>query len=199
MRTANPDAPAKKKILAIARELMLAKGYNNTSVDEICKKSGVAKGSFFHYFKDKETLAAEALECFVRDTGARMAGCCDGEGDPLQRIYRIIDHTIRMTRSPEFKGCLMGTVLQETSRTHPKLREICGVGMEGAYAFFEKEFKAAKAKHAPKSAVDPRRMAEFYMSVVQGSFLLAKAQGSPKVVENNLKMLKEQIRQAFGA
>lgn len=198
MRTANPESPAKKKILAAARDLMLTKGYNDTSVDEICRKSGVAKGSFFHYFKDKEALAAEALACFVQDTGARMAGCCEGEGDPLRRIYRLIDNTIQMTQSPDFKGCLMGTVLQETARTRPKLREACCAGVEGAYGFFEKEFKAAKAKHAPKSAVDPRRMAEFYMSVVQGSFLLAKAQGSPKIIETNLKMLKEQIQTAFG-
>lgn len=197
MRTANPQSPAKKKIVAAAKELMLTKGYNDTSVDEICKKSGVAKGSFFHYFKDKEAVAADAVQCFVHDTGARMLGCCEGEGDPLHRIYRMIDSTIQSTKSPEFKGCLMGTVLQETSRTHPKLREACCAGVEGAYAFFEKEFKAAKAKHAPKSGIDPRKMAEFYMSVVQGSFLLAKAQGSPKVIENNLKTLKQQIQKAF--
>lgn len=200
MRTANPNAPAKKKILAAARELMLTRGYNDTSVDEICKKSGVAKGSFFHYFKDKEALAADALTCFVRDNGNRMACSCEGEGDPLKRIYRMIDDAIETAKQPEFKGCLMGTLLQETSRTHPKLREACCAGVEGAYAFFEKEFKAAKELYAPKSArIQPRKMAEFYMSVVQGSFLLAKAQGSPKVIESNLKTLKEQIRQAFGA
>jgi TetR/AcrR family transcriptional repressor of nem operon len=198
MRTANPQAPAKKKILAAAREIMLTKGYNDTSVDEICKKSGVAKGSFFHYFKDKEALAAEALSCFIQDTGACMTQCCEGEGDPLKRIYRIIDDTIRSAKSPEFKGCLMGTVLQETARTRPRLREACCNGVEAAYGFLEKEFKAAKAKHALKSSFDPRRMAEFYMSVVQGSFLLAKAQGSPKVIEDNLKTLKEQIRETFG-
>ena len=197
MRTANPDAPAKKKIIAAAKELMLTKGYNDTSVDEICKKSGVAKGSFFHYFKDKEAVASEAVNCFIHDTGSRMLGCCEGEGDPLRRIYRMIDNTIETTQCPEFKGCLMGTLLQETFRTHPKLRDACGAGVEGAYTFLEKTFKAAKAKHAPKSAVDPRKMAEFYLSVVQGSFLLAKAQGSPKVIESNLKTLKQQIQQVF--
>ena len=197
MRTANPDAPAKRKIVAAARELMLAKGYNDTSVDEICKQSGVAKGSFFHYFKDKEAVATAALECFTHEKGAQLAQYGKGESDPLERILKMIDGSIRMSKSPGFKGCLMGTVLQETSRTHPRIREACCAGLERGYGFFEKEFKSAKAMHAPKSEMDPRKMAEFFMSVTQGSFLLAKAQQNPKIIETKLKMLEDYLCHTF--
>ncbi|WP_024615203.1 TetR/AcrR family transcriptional regulator [Clostridium sp. Ade.TY] len=36
-----------------AYELFKNKGINNTSIDEIVKKAGVAKGTFYLYFKDK--------------------------------------------------------------------------------------------------------------------------------------------------
>lgn len=36
-----------------AYELFKEKGINNTSIDEIVKKAGVAKGTFYLYFKDK--------------------------------------------------------------------------------------------------------------------------------------------------
>lgn len=199
MRTANPEAPAKKKIIAAARELMLTKGYGDTSVDEICKKSGVAKGSFFHYFADKEALATEAVHCFVRDTGSGMASCCEGESDPLKRILKMIDGGIKMSQSPDFKGCLMGTILQETSRTRPKIREACCEGLERSYHFLAKDYQAAKDKYAPGSDIQPRKMAQYHMSVIQGSFLLAKAQGDVKLIEANLKMFKDQIRKMFEA
>lgn len=40
-------------ILKSAFNLFLEKGFDNTSIDEITKKSHVAKGTFYLYFKDK--------------------------------------------------------------------------------------------------------------------------------------------------
>ncbi len=36
-----------------AYELFITKGINNTAIDDIVKKAGVAKGTFYLYFKDK--------------------------------------------------------------------------------------------------------------------------------------------------
>jgi len=42
-----------KKIFDAAYELFILKGINNTAISEIVKKAGVAKGTFYLYFKDK--------------------------------------------------------------------------------------------------------------------------------------------------
>jgi TetR/AcrR family fatty acid metabolism transcriptional regulator len=40
----------KKKIFAVAKELIVSKGYNNVTVDEICEKCSLSKGAFYvHY------------------------------------------------------------------------------------------------------------------------------------------------------
>lgn len=46
----------KKKIYDTAVRLLSEKGYDNTSIDDICTASGVAKGSFYHYFKKKSDI-----------------------------------------------------------------------------------------------------------------------------------------------
>ena len=46
----------KNEILDAAQELFLTQGYEKTSVDNIIKKVGVAKGTFYYYFKSKEDL-----------------------------------------------------------------------------------------------------------------------------------------------
>ena len=46
----------KNALLNTAFKLFLDKGINNTSVDDITKKSGIAKGTFYLYFKDKYEL-----------------------------------------------------------------------------------------------------------------------------------------------
>ncbi|NBD24961.1 TetR/AcrR family transcriptional regulator [Paenibacillus glycinis] len=46
----------KKKIFAVAKELILSKGYNNVTVDEICEKCEISKGTFYIYYKSKEDI-----------------------------------------------------------------------------------------------------------------------------------------------
>lgn len=43
-------------LLTAAFKLFLTKGAENTSIDDIVKKAGVAKGTFYLYFKDKNDL-----------------------------------------------------------------------------------------------------------------------------------------------
>ena len=46
----------KNEILDVAQELFFSKGYKQTSIESIIKKIGVAKGTFYYYFKSKEDL-----------------------------------------------------------------------------------------------------------------------------------------------
>ncbi|AHF79492.1 TetR/AcrR family transcriptional regulator [Thermococcus paralvinellae] len=46
----------RERILKAARELFAEKGYDKTTVDEIVERAGVAKGTFYNYFRSKEEL-----------------------------------------------------------------------------------------------------------------------------------------------
>ena len=60
--------------------LMLGRGLENVTVDEIAKFAGVAKGSFYRYFQDKEELVGSVLEPLRKqlqesfDEGSRLIG-----------------------------------------------------------------------------------------------------------------------------
>ena len=43
-------------ILDSAYELFIEKSFNNTSIDDVVKSAGIAKGTFYLYFKDKHDL-----------------------------------------------------------------------------------------------------------------------------------------------
>ncbi|ASA20145.1 TetR/AcrR family transcriptional regulator [Paenibacillus donghaensis] len=49
----------KKKIFDVAKELILAKGYNQVTVDEICEKCGLSKGAFYIHYKSKEAIVKQ--------------------------------------------------------------------------------------------------------------------------------------------
>jgi AcrR family transcriptional regulator len=60
----NPDV-RRKEILAIAGELFQAQGYQDTTVDAIIRKVGIAKGTFYYYFQSKEEVLAALVHELV--------------------------------------------------------------------------------------------------------------------------------------
>ena len=54
----------KGKIIKAAWKLFYDQGYDNTTVDEIIEESGTSKGSFYHYFKGKDSLLSSLSYIF---------------------------------------------------------------------------------------------------------------------------------------
>lgn len=50
----------KSKIFTTSIELISENGYDNVSVDQICKKAGIAKGTFYVHYKSKEDIIRES-------------------------------------------------------------------------------------------------------------------------------------------
>ncbi|MBO6516521.1 MAG: TetR/AcrR family transcriptional regulator [Bacteroidia bacterium] len=55
-------AQTRKVILQVAFELTYRNGYQNTSIDDILKKTHVTKGSFFYHFKNKDQMGLAMVD-----------------------------------------------------------------------------------------------------------------------------------------
>lgn len=62
----------KKELIKIAYNLFITKGYENTSVDEIIAKAGIAKGTYYYYFESKEQMLEEVINMMI-DEGVERA------------------------------------------------------------------------------------------------------------------------------
>jgi TetR/AcrR family transcriptional regulator, transcriptional repressor for nem operon len=195
---AKPNPAAREGVVLAARALMTAKGYAATSVDQICETAGVTKGTFFHYFPSKEAIAGAALEsyCSSQRTTMRQAGFFT-DSDPLRRFEGFIDFVAESTTDPVKHGCLAGMFAQELSDTHPELRQLC----VGAFAQLRSQvlelLAAVKAVHAPMSAEDPADLADHFLAVFEGAFVLAKAHRDTGPLAASLRHYKQYVRSLF--
>lgn len=93
-------------ILAAAAELIVRWGYKKTTVDDIAKQAGVAKGTIYLHWKTREelfkaVLAYEELK-LAEDMKQRIAG--DPEGTTL---HRMIKHaTLATMKHPIWKAVM---------------------------------------------------------------------------------------------
>lgn len=56
----------RQKLIDTAENLLKTNGFNALSVEEITKKAGVAKGTFYVYFKHKEDIATEICRGYFK-------------------------------------------------------------------------------------------------------------------------------------
>src|SRR5258705_3264167 len=57
-RTSN----SQRRLLTAASDLLWEKSYHSVTVDEVCARAGVLKGSLYHFFDSKSALTRAALQ-----------------------------------------------------------------------------------------------------------------------------------------
>jgi TetR/AcrR family transcriptional repressor of nem operon len=190
---------SKTKILNAALQVIRAKGYSATTVDDICHAAGMTKGSFFHHFKSKDDLALGAVAYWDAMTTAFFASApYHNATDPLARLLGYIEfrEAILKGELPDYT-CLMGTLVQETYDTHPAIREACDRCMSSHIAEITRDVEAAKKLYAPNAPWTAESIGYFIQTVLQGSFIFAKAKQSPAIIRENLEHLRRFLNDLF--
>lgn len=190
--------PARDKLLDAALNLLRAKGYSATSVEELCAAAGVTKGAFFHHFESKEALAVAAARHWSEVTGALFAAApYHAPDDPLARIIAYLDFREVLLQGPvEAFTCLAGTMVQEAFATHPAIRDACAQSITGHAATLVADFAAAMAAHGV-TCCTPRSLALHTQAVLQGGFILAKAAGNAEPAAETIAHLKRYLMLLF--
>jgi TetR/AcrR family transcriptional repressor of nem operon len=85
--------------------------------------------------------------------------------------------------------CLVGTMVQEVYGTHPAIRTACEASISGHAATLEGDIEAAMARYGV-TGVSAQSLALHTQAVLQGAFILAKAQGSRDAAIDSIAHLK---------
>jgi TetR/AcrR family transcriptional repressor of nem operon len=197
MKTAQADSPTRTRLLDAAQALMLSKGFTATTVEEICEKAKLTKGSFFHYFASKDELGRVLLERFCADGERMHAAFAGADPDPLKRVYAYLDNFVKEAAASPMPGCLMGMFAQELCDLNPEIRATCERGFAGWAKAFGHLLAEAKAARAPKRLFEPQALAEHLIAVLEGSLILARAKEEPGVVVQNLRHYAAYVKSLF--
>jgi TetR/AcrR family transcriptional regulator, transcriptional repressor for nem operon len=195
--TTQPDS--RTRLLDAAMQVIRARGYSGTTVDDICSAAGLTKGAFFHHFGSKEELAVAAAAHFSQ-RAERLFGTAPYRelADPLDRLLGYIDFRTALLAGalPEFT-CLLGTMVQETYDTHPAIRQACDTYIGAHAAEVAKDIAAAKALYAPAAEWSAESLGLYTQAVLQGAFVLAKAKGGPEVARDCVAHLRRYLLHLF--
>ncbi len=164
---------AKERLILAAVELIWETSYGLVSVDAICERAGVKKGSFYHFFETKDHLTLTALEQEWEDFRKRMDACFSPLYGPLERFEKLHELAMaeqitqlkkvgRVCGCPIFSlGCELGT---QDSPLRRKIAEI----MAAERKYYESAIRdAVAAKLIPPC--DPAMKAGLLQAYLSGA------------------------------
>ena len=196
-----PHHASKTAVLDGALQVIRTKGYSATTLDDLCAAAGVTKGSFFHHFPSKEDMTLDAIAHWNRVTGERFADAAfQRKKDPRDRVLGYIDLRKDLLQGDAHEySCLLGTLVQETFATHPRLRDACEAGISAHARTVARDIAAAKALYAADARWDPEALALFTQAALQGAFVLAKSRGNAAVAAECVDHLRQHVAHLLGA
>lgn len=99
MSVAEKKSAKKVKLIDAAFELFTIKGINPTAIDEVVKRAGVAKGTFYLYFKDKYDLLEQIITLKCRELVQNVLNSISDEINsgnilPSEKIIMFMDRVM---------------------------------------------------------------------------------------------------------
>lgn len=191
---------ARERLIAAAIATVRYKGFSATSVDEICQAAGVTKGAFFHHFASKEALAVEAAGAWTDIAEQRIFTQPDWTRipDPLERLLGHIDFRLSMLDGPaEDFTCFVGTMVQESYNSSDPIRAACDASLHAYALRLAEDIQQAIDIYGIASGVSAVSLAFHIQAVLQGAFILAKANGNPVIARDSVMHLKRYVVMLF--
>ena len=88
----------KDKLLQVGFDLIWDSSYGSVSVDDICKRAGINKGSFYHFFPSKADLVVAAYQEAWSETKPELDRIFSPQVPPLERLHLLCRHIYDMQK-----------------------------------------------------------------------------------------------------
>lgn len=181
---------AKERLMKAVRELIWTGSYGSTTIDQICDKAGVKKGSFYYFFDSKAELALHALDEDWQAHRAELDAIFSPTVPPLERLQKYCDYNYRFQAKIRDQyghvlGCPLFSVGSEVSTQEEQLQKKIQEILEYKRRYLETSIRDAHAAGLV-NAPDPATKSRILFAYFQGLATQAR-------IQNSLDVLKDAV------
>jgi TetR/AcrR family transcriptional repressor of nem operon len=177
----------KEKLLQVGFDLIWDNSYGSVSVDDICKRAGINKGSFYHFFPSKADLAVAAYEEHWKEKRPAMDAIFSPQVPPLERIRKLCEYIYETQKEKALQyghvcGCPYASVGSEIATLDEKIRAKSEHLMNSGRKYMESAIADA-IREGSVTVKDPVAAARRLNMLLLGMLVEARVQNDLKVLE----------------
>ncbi|HEX5403689.1 MAG TPA: TetR/AcrR family transcriptional regulator [Pseudonocardiaceae bacterium] len=187
-------AATRDRIVQAAAELMLVKGVNATTLDDVRAASSTSKSQLYHHFADKdalvhEVIAVRAKEILTRER-QRLERLNSFRG--LQRWRTALVHAAALRHGAY--GCALGSMANELADQDEVARSALAQSFTVWGSLIADGLRRMQANGSLQPTADPDTLATGLLAALQGGYLLADTAHDVRPMEIALDMALDQVK-----
>ncbi len=166
----------REALIRCGTEILTEKGFASTGIEEVLKRVGVPKGSFYHYFESKDDFGLAVIDNYAAYFARKLDRWLLAEDrPPLARIADFVaDARAGMARFEFRRGCLIGNLGQELGALNEAYRERLEAVFRDWQTRLARCLVAARNAGEIAADADCERLAAFFWIGWEGAVLRAK-------------------------
>lgn len=170
---------AKERLIEAVIELIWVGSYGSTSVDHICDRAGVKKGSFYHYFESKTDLAIAGIDHSWAEHRKLLDQIYSPVVPPVKRIMGCLaqfrqEQVELYAKHGRVLGCPVHSMGAEVSTFDEKLRLKLQDILAQFVCYFESAIRDGQADGSIRSDHSAAELARILFAYSEGLLLHAR-------------------------
>ena len=165
---------SRERIVERAADLFAERGIAGTSVDEVLAAAKAGKGQFYHYFRNRDELAAAAV-------GYRCAQMVDGltealgDVSSLAGLEQALAGFIAGFEQAGLPGCPIGTLATEVAGRNEAARMQAAAGFDAWERLLADALERMRQRGELRADARPAVLATGLLASIEGGMVLSQA------------------------
>lgn len=163
------------EIIDAAERIFSAKGYNTSTIDDVCKEADYSRRTVYQYFRDKEQLHHAVILTAYQDLNERLRGAlrAAGDGNGYQKIVAMGEAYLGFTHdNPDRFRMIAFHQSWTPEREDDEVRAACYAEGEVAFGLLLDAIREGQADGSIDSQLDPSATALLLTANVNGLGIL---------------------------
>ncbi|NKB35100.1 MAG: TetR family transcriptional regulator [Pseudomonadales bacterium] len=171
---------SREQLLAVGQDLFINSSFNCVGLNDILKKAGIPKGSFYHYFESKEDFGLQVIEMYAKQNYEELKTIVsDNSLTPYEQLEKFFETNIAHFDDIDYcQGCLMANLSQELADVNEKLRCKINELSQLAVDQIAECIENMAANELNLNHLEPREAAQVLMNSWQGAIMKMKLEKS---------------------
>lgn len=186
----------KQFIIERAAPLFNQKGYAGTTMNDIMRVTGLAKGGLYGNFESKDEIAAQAFEYSYNKVKSELLFKIKQQSTSLGKLYAILNFYRNYTVRPVIEGgCPLMNTAVDADDAYPFLKKRAREAIHDLLNGLERILENGRIHKELKADLNARKEAQVIFAQIEGGIMMAKVSDDVKLLNSVLDNLREYIDQ----
>ena len=175
----------RERLVGAAKDLFHRQGYALTTLADIAKASEVPPGNVYYYFKTKDEIGIAVIDDLTQWFQQKVGGW-EQNPEPRQRLLAFLDMPLSMKDILVQQGCPIGGLAQELNKADSLLTKKVAKLLSMQIEWVTQQYDLMGEEN-------PAEEAQMFISLLQGSILLANTMADSKILEHHITRMRRAL------